>query len=444
MPQEQRRGGLSRKRNDERSDDGKASTNMETFEHEQQVVWWRQAPGWPALSCRAQELIDRCLGRPLEPPLHRRKRAVLIVAALRSLGREGLVGEMRWLIRAVHEWNERDSPDLSALLMEACCKGDLLVVRQLHRAGADFGAVSAGGSTPLHAAMVFKNRELLSCLLWEGVNVNQANRRGETPLTIALKRGDVQSVETLYHHYPAFCRSCAETAIHQFRGWPGPGPRPAIPLLVDGTCAECGGETGLVPELIAWIPRFIGLGVIPSEFGLMIMATREESLAYARQHRVGVPYRPLYGRSRIPFVHLPEHARREGERERERQQTEPTLFEEAERQQRQAAAAEAEEQEKERLNQIVKERKRRHRESRHRGRFRRWIAAQPLRDAVTRMATDTRHAVTAYPIDPDQLDYSLLQSLETDTLRSLLRRVDHRWELWWKRLADRIRQVLDG
>lgn len=220
---------------------------------------------------------------------------MLIFGVLRSLARNGYVPDLIWLIHAVGNHAEPEFPDPASLLREACFKGELFVVRQLHHCGVDIRATFHSGWTTLHGAVVSANRHLVSCLLWHGVDINAANRRGLTPLQIALNRQNIEVTEAIYEQYPVFCRACAERVLQGFRGWPGVDPVPSIPLALNGMCPACDGRTTLLPEQIGWLPRGLGL---PDYFMLWIVGSREESIRQARRH--GMPYRPLYGLTRDP------------------------------------------------------------------------------------------------------------------------------------------------
>lgn len=74
--------------------------------------------------------------------------------------------------------------------------------------------------------------------------------------------------------------------------------------------------------------------------------------------------------------------------------------------------------------------------------FREQILALPLAERVQRLALDDGHSVNVYPIEPATITSQVLLGLDRDTRERLLLRVSRRWALEWKRLAQRIRNVI--
>ncbi len=71
---------------------------------------------------------------------------------------------------------------------------DLLI-----RAGADVKATSEGNSA-LHIATYIGNPNIINRLILEGVEVNQKNDKGETPLDLAVEEGNNEVVQLLKQH----------------------------------------------------------------------------------------------------------------------------------------------------------------------------------------------------------------------------------------------------
>ena len=86
-------------------------------------------------------------------------------------------------------------------LMDAAADGDLGLVKTLLAQGYDINHESAGGVTPLSAAVTGGKQELVRFVLSKGANVNAAsNHVGETPLIDAAYTGNLEIVKLLLAH----------------------------------------------------------------------------------------------------------------------------------------------------------------------------------------------------------------------------------------------------
>ena len=83
----------------------------------------------------------------------------------------------------------------------ASCKGHTEEVGRLLQAGADVNQVQKDGSTPLTIACERGRTDVVKMLLaHDGVDVNQANKNGWTPLNIANHNGHAEVVKMLLAH----------------------------------------------------------------------------------------------------------------------------------------------------------------------------------------------------------------------------------------------------
>lgn len=83
-------------------------------------------------------------------------------------------------------------PDPGVLLLDAAERGDLATVKSLVQQGAPINHTSPVkfGWTPLMAAIYGKQANVVHYLVESGADVNLADKRGETPLMLAIAWGD--------------------------------------------------------------------------------------------------------------------------------------------------------------------------------------------------------------------------------------------------------------
>jgi len=79
----------------------------------------------------------------------------------------------------------------------ASCYGYLGIAELLLKAGADPNQTDDNGNTPLYWAVYGDNFEIAELLLKAGANHNQANNDGETPLHWAENNGRLETVKLL-------------------------------------------------------------------------------------------------------------------------------------------------------------------------------------------------------------------------------------------------------
>lgn len=83
--------------------------------------------------------------------------------------------------------------DASARLLQAAFRGDFEECVRLIDSGANVNAANEEGTTPLHAAVSSRNKEIFCLLLSRGADVNVATKNGITPLDLA--QGKVSGLE---------------------------------------------------------------------------------------------------------------------------------------------------------------------------------------------------------------------------------------------------------
>ena len=88
-------------------------------------------------------------------------------------------------------------PDIS--IHEAAERGDIEAVKQHIAAGSDLSAMDGefGGTTALHIAALYGDKELAELLIANGADVNAKNRVGLTPLHRAAENGHKEIAEQL-------------------------------------------------------------------------------------------------------------------------------------------------------------------------------------------------------------------------------------------------------
>jgi ankyrin repeat protein len=72
----------------------------------------------------------------------------------------------------------------STPLAQAALWGQLSLVHELLKNGANVNVANGDGNTPLHLAAFMCHREVVMLLLEHGADADQKNNRGETPLDV--------------------------------------------------------------------------------------------------------------------------------------------------------------------------------------------------------------------------------------------------------------------
>lgn len=80
--------------------------------------------------------------------------------------------------------------DQNPIMHQAAASGDIELIKELYKEGADLNATDANGNTPLHHAVSQKalgnNFEAIKFLVENGVNFNATNNNGDSPLKLAI------------------------------------------------------------------------------------------------------------------------------------------------------------------------------------------------------------------------------------------------------------------
>jgi len=113
------------------------------------------------------------------------------------------------------------------------------------------------------------------------------------------------------------CRTCAQEAFRQWRGWcayglADPPPVPDVPRLEQGICAHCQATQGIEPGQVGYVNVHGEFSTgLPDFFELKVF----ESVQHAAESRWGAPYMdPKVGR--VPIGELPRQYPAHGWRER--------------------------------------------------------------------------------------------------------------------------------
>jgi ankyrin repeat protein len=121
--------------------------------------------------------------------------------------------------------------DLDVRLLGAAEAGDLFMVKSLLSQGVriDRPEPRRFGWTPLHAAVFWNRTNVVQYLVDAGANVNLTNRTGETPLMMAITRGDdaIFTVQYLIDH-GANLDATNEFGVSVFGYAQGKPPRPRV------------------------------------------------------------------------------------------------------------------------------------------------------------------------------------------------------------------------
>jgi ankyrin repeat protein len=80
------------------------------------------------------------------------------------------------------DWNTLRVEDRKLIVMLAVEHGRLEMLQELHRRGAPIDFMSKDGDRPLHLAVIGKRPDIVEFLLTKGVDANQTNGAGWTPL----------------------------------------------------------------------------------------------------------------------------------------------------------------------------------------------------------------------------------------------------------------------
>ena len=109
---------------------------------------------------------------------------------------------------------KNDTPVVQVSLPEAVWKGNLDQVKKCLGRGADVAKSDRRGRTPLHLAVMRENLEITRCLLEHGADVNCQDDEGRTPLHIAfqvkkkdisdllIERGAERTIQDVYGRIP--------------------------------------------------------------------------------------------------------------------------------------------------------------------------------------------------------------------------------------------------
>lgn len=65
-----------------------------------------------------------------------------------------------------------------------------IIIGNFVKAGGDINGLDRGGNSLLHYASDYRDLEIMKVLVSMGIDVNQKNKKGDTPLTLFCKRGE--------------------------------------------------------------------------------------------------------------------------------------------------------------------------------------------------------------------------------------------------------------
>ncbi|XP_057853191.2 potassium channel AKT1 isoform X2 [Cryptomeria japonica] len=100
------------------------------------------------------------------------------------LGRHELIAKLLW-----EKGANLKSGNVFSFILTASQRGDLEMLKDLQRYGADLDATNEEGSTALHFATSEGSTEAVKYLIEQGADTNKVNRNGLTPMAIAEKLG---------------------------------------------------------------------------------------------------------------------------------------------------------------------------------------------------------------------------------------------------------------
>ena len=78
-------------------------------------------------------------------------------------------------------------------------EGDVLKVQETLKIGANPNETHSNGNTPLHIA-VYKNLDMVKCLIEKGAKVDLSNKQGQTSLMLAVEQGNCEIIDFLIQH----------------------------------------------------------------------------------------------------------------------------------------------------------------------------------------------------------------------------------------------------
>ncbi|MDE2594148.1 MAG: ankyrin repeat domain-containing protein [Burkholderiales bacterium] len=102
-----------------------------------------------------------------------------------------------WLKQADPDVNAQDPFTKATALTLAAQAGQLDLVRELMRRGAELDRVGAGGATPLGAAVFHGHELVVKDLIRKGARVDVPGATGQLPLHLACATGQVRLIEVL-------------------------------------------------------------------------------------------------------------------------------------------------------------------------------------------------------------------------------------------------------
>jgi len=87
------------------------------------------------------------------------------------------------------------------MLFRAVYHGNLRRIKELIETGTDVNVKTEYGYTPLHVAVITRNRAVVRYLLDNGADINAMNGNLETPYSLAAKKGDFELMTIILNSY---------------------------------------------------------------------------------------------------------------------------------------------------------------------------------------------------------------------------------------------------